>query len=65
MSKPKSQAAAPADAVAPAVRRVRLDLAARPGLQACGAYLPGRVYSVPADEAERLIRDKGFTEVQE
>lgn len=59
MSKPKSQAAAPA--AAPALRQVWLDPASRPGLQACGSYLPGRVYSVPADEAERLIRDKGFT----
>lgn len=49
----------------PAPVRVRLDPAKRPGVKACGAYLVGKVYTVPAEEAERLIAHKGFTQVQE
>lgn len=30
---------------------------------AVGRYLPGKVYEVEADEADRLIAVKGFTDV--
>lgn len=39
-------------------RRVRLD--ASTGAIACGPYLAGRVYDVPAAEAERLVMNKHF-----
>lgn len=41
-----------------APRWVRFDL---PGVQRIGDYLPQTAYAVEADEAERLIRTKGFT----
>jgi len=40
--------------------RVILDASARPGVRACGSLMVGRVYSVPKDEADRLIAAKGF-----
>lgn len=35
----------------------------RPGVKACGPYKAGEIYDVPADEAERLIKVKGFKKV--
>ena len=35
----------------------------RPGVKACGPYQAGQAYDVPADEAERLIKVKGFKKV--
>lgn len=32
----------------------------RPGVKACGQYEAGKVYDVEAEEAERLIKVKGF-----
>lgn len=40
--------------------QVVLDPATRPGLLACGRYRPGVIYTVPRDEAERLVSAKGF-----
>lgn len=37
--------------------RVRLT---RPGVQACGKYRRDTVYEVEAEEAERLVKVKGF-----
>lgn len=42
---------------APATRRVRFDT---PGVKVIGPYLPGQVYDVPEQEAERLVKHKGF-----
>lgn len=53
--KPANPAAA--TATSEARRRVRYDDAAVPRK---GIYETGREYEVPAFEAERLVRDKGF-----
>jgi hypothetical protein len=42
-------------------RRVRLPVSAR--VASVGPYRPGQIVEVPADEAERLIRGKGFEPV--
>jgi len=39
---------------------VVLPQAARPGVLRVGAYVPGKVYQVPAAEAPRLVSAKGF-----
>lgn len=47
------------DATAPEItRRVRLPVEL--GAVACGSYLAGRAYDVPAAEAERLVMNKHF-----
>ena len=51
--------AASAEAPLPRVR-VILPEGKRPGVVSCGPYVPGKVYEVPAAEAERLIAVKGF-----
>ncbi len=45
----------------PTTKRVRLD---RPGVLACGPYRAGEEYELPVEEAERMIRDKGFVEIK-
>lgn len=40
-----------------ATRWVRFDT---PGVQRIGDFLPGRAYELPAAEAERLVKRKGF-----
>lgn len=55
----------PASAKAPATFAVLLRAADRPGLRACGEYLPDRPYDVAPLEAARLLRDKGFRLVNE
>lgn len=52
MSKKTTPAASTGD-----TRRVRFDT---PGVRAIGPYEPGREYVVPAAEAERLVKTKGF-----
>ena len=42
-------------------KRIRLD---RAGVIACGPYRAAEEYELPAEEAERLIRDKGFVEAK-
>ena len=57
MSRKTTDRAAPtaADTV-----KVILDPKARPGLRACGAYKPGRVYEVTRQQSDHLIKAKGF-----
>lgn len=44
----------------PKTKHVKLD---RPGVVACGPYRAGETYELPVEEADRLIRDKGFIEI--
>jgi len=51
----------------PAIHAVRLD---RPGVLRCGPYEAGKVYRVDGEtltnaEAHRLVKHKGFTEINE
>lgn len=50
-------------ATAPATVKVRLP--AWRGAKRAGPYLAGQVYELPHDEAERLVRVKGFELVEE
>lgn len=54
MSKKSTPAA---DATDQPTRKVRFDT---PGVRAIGPYKPGTDYELPAAEAERLVKTKGF-----
>lgn len=43
---------------------VRVEIA-RPGMRACGRFVAGVEYEVPATEAKRLVAVKGFVIVQQ
>lgn len=45
----------------PKTKTVRLET---PGIIACGEYLRETDYTLPADEADRLIQVKGFIEIK-
>lgn len=64
MSSKKTNPTAPTEA-APATVKVILDPKDRPGVRACGPYLPGRVYEVPAELAKHLTTNKGFRQATE
>lgn len=49
-----------APAAAPVKVAVILRSTTRPGIRACGDYLPDRPYQVEPAEAQRLVAAKGF-----
>ncbi|GEM_PF-1228041 len=51
---------APAPPATPSTVSVVLPADARPGVLRVGAYVPGKVYPLPADKAAHLVAAKGF-----
>lgn len=45
----------------PSAAPLRVRAPAAPGIAAFGPMRPGEIYELPREEAERLVRCKGFT----